>query len=265
MSSHPLQRLAALALMAGCALPSAALAQNRVISGAFDQSLAAWASDGTDGRSAAWNSDDGDASPASGSVEIRHAGTATGFPVMVLSQCVPLSGMPVGATPFGVRSKALQESASVVQAHVSLVLYRDFVCSDFLSPGPNYALALNNPNWIDLDTSFNRNADTHSVRIELGISKNAGAGSTGTVRFDAIYVGAQGPGPVPVELARWTIDAGGGRVGGGGIVLSGSIGQPDAGSASGGGIELQGGFWFDVGTAGPQPGDLIFQNGFESP
>lgn len=264
MPSRNLRRLVALALAAGCVLPAAAIAQNRVINGSFDQSLAGWTTDASDGRSAAWNSDDADASPASGSVEIRHAGAATGFPVMVLSQCVSLSGMPAGSTPFGVRSKALQESAGIVQAHVSLTFYRDFVCTDQFSPGPNFALAVNNPNWIDEDTSFDRNADAHSVLIELGISRNVGGGSSGAARFDDLYVGAPGMGPAPVALSRWTIDSGGGRASGGAVVLGGSIGQPDAGSAAGGSIELQGGFWFAAG-GGSGPGTSIFRNGFESP
>jgi hypothetical protein len=40
-----------------------------------------------------------------------------------------------------------------------------------------------------------------------------------------------------------TIDAGGGTSAGGPYVLGGTIGQPDAGSMSGGTVTLQGGFW----------------------
>lgn len=46
------------------------------------------------------------------------------------------------------------------------------------------------------------------------------------------------------EIAWFTIDAGGGQSAGGGYVLSGTIGQPEAGSpASGDSYTLTGGFW----------------------
>ena len=49
------------------------------------------------------------------------------------------------------------------------------------------------------------------------------------------------------EITRWTIDGGGVmRSTGGDLELSGTIGQPDAGSMTGGGFSLTGGFWFPV-------------------
>lgn len=48
-------------------------------------------------------------------------------------------------------------------------------------------------------------------------------------------------------LDWWTVDSGGGRSTGGPYALGGAAGQPDAGSASGGGYTLSGGFW--AGTA----------------
>ncbi len=44
------------------------------------------------------------------------------------------------------------------------------------------------------------------------------------------------------DLSWHTIDGGGGAMTGGGYTLTGSIGQPDVGSA-GGGYSLNGGFW----------------------
>lgn len=41
----------------------------------------------------------------------------------------------------------------------------------------------------------------------------------------------------------WTVDGGGGISSGGSHILSGTIGQPDAGVMSGGGYALTGGFW----------------------
>lgn len=44
-------------------------------------------------------------------------------------------------------------------------------------------------------------------------------------------------------ITWWTVDGGGGTSAGGGYILSGTIGQPDAGVMSGGGYTLSGGFW----------------------
>jgi hypothetical protein len=49
------------------------------------------------------------------------------------------------------------------------------------------------------------------------------------------------------ELTRWTVDDGGGMfTAGGEFELSGTIGQPDAGTMTGSVFELNGGFWFPV-------------------
>jgi len=45
------------------------------------------------------------------------------------------------------------------------------------------------------------------------------------------------------NISWHTIDGGGGRSSGGSYVLTGTIGQPDAGAMSGGDYELLGGFW----------------------
>ncbi|MCG8406246.1 MAG: hypothetical protein MI923_13700 [Phycisphaerales bacterium] len=45
------------------------------------------------------------------------------------------------------------------------------------------------------------------------------------------------------EIARFTIDSGGGTSSGGGFDLSGTIGQADAGTMSDGTLILNGGFW----------------------
>jgi hypothetical protein len=51
------------------------------------------------------------------------------------------------------------------------------------------------------------------------------------------------------EMARSTIDGGGVvRSTGGDFELSGTIGQPDAGTLTGEGFELNGGFWFPLAT-----------------
>lgn len=45
------------------------------------------------------------------------------------------------------------------------------------------------------------------------------------------------------ELFWWTVDNGGGESTGANYTLTGSIGQPDAGTMSGGDYGLTGGFW----------------------
>ena len=57
--------------------------------------------------------------------------------------------------------------------------------------------------------------------------------------------------PLAYSLGWWTVDAGGGTSVGGIYSLSGSIGQPEAGSMSGSGYQLVGGFW--GGAAGAAP------------
>lgn len=50
----------------------------------------------------------------------------------------------------------------------------------------------------------------------------------------------------PFELQWSTLDGGGGTSGGGRFALSGTIGQPDAGTLAGGPFKLEGGFWSGV-------------------
>ena len=49
--------------------------------------------------------------------------------------------------------------------------------------------------------------------------------------------------PLGFNLSWWTVDGGGGISSGGVYSLSATIGQPDAGSLSGGEFTLAGGFW----------------------
>ena len=69
-------------------------------------------------------------------------------------------------------------------------------------------------------------------------------------------------------MTRWTVDCGGVvNATGGDYELSGTIGQPDPGIASGGGLTLSGGFWFPLadGDCNTDGGvDLIDFDGFQS-
>jgi hypothetical protein len=47
----------------------------------------------------------------------------------------------------------------------------------------------------------------------------------------------------PFAIDWWTVGGGGGNSAGGGYALSGTVGQPDAGTMSGGSYSLEGGFW----------------------
>lgn len=69
------------------------------------------------------------------------------------------------------------------------------------------------------------------------------------------------PSQAQLTQSRWTLDGGGGPSSTGAFSLTGTIGQPDAGTHSGGSFTLQGGFWFggmtvsgvDDGTTAPLP------------
>ena len=53
------------------------------------------------------------------------------------------------------------------------------------------------------------------------------------------------------DLTWWTVDGGGGRLEGGGYTLDSTVGQADAAPPiSGGGYDLQGGFWPAGGEGG---------------
>ena len=56
----------------------------------------------------------------------------------------------------------------------------------------------------------------------------------------------------------FTVDGGGGTISGGVYEISGTIGQPDAGSVVAGNYVVEGGFWSDVET-GPGAPDLTIQ------
>lgn len=62
------------------------------------------------------------------------------------------------------------------------------------------------------------------------------------------------------SITRHSVDAGGARSSGGGFVLVGTIGQPDAAALQGGGFSVQGGFHRRATGA---PADALFANGFE--
>jgi hypothetical protein len=54
-----------------------------------------------------------------------------------------------------------------------------------------------------------------------------------------------------LSLTWWTVDGGGGQSSGGTFAVSGTAGQPDAGTLTGGDFTLTGGFW---------PGAALYQN-----
>jgi hypothetical protein len=74
--------------------------------------------------------------------------------------------------------------------------------------------------------------------LELGVKCS---GDSDFVRFeDRRWVGAAA---ASYELDWWTVDGGGGTSTGGNLELTGTIGQPDTGTAAGGSFTVYGGFW----------------------
>jgi len=69
---------------------------------------------------------------------------------------------------------------------------------------------------------------------------------------------------VPAAMAQtysidwFSIDGGGGTSSGGGYILSGTIGQPDAGRMSGGSYTLEGGFWSVLAVIQSSEGPQLF-------
>ena len=53
-----------------------------------------------------------------------------------------------------------------------------------------------------------------------------------------------------LAISWFTIDGGGGESTGGGLKISGTIGQPDAGRMTGDNYVIDGGFWSGVGATG---------------
>lgn len=65
-----------------------------------------------------------------------------------------------------------------------------------------------------------------------------------------------------IALSGWSIAAGGGVTGNGTRLMQATLGQSQPGSASGGSISLQSGFWF-ASSSLPPAASHIFDNGFE--
>ena len=55
------------------------------------------------------------------------------------------------------------------------------------------------------------------------------------------------------DLSWWTVDGGGGNASGGPYALGGTVGQPDAGTLTGGDYSLRGGLWLGIGAEAPTP------------
>jgi len=80
-----------------------------------------------------------------------------------------------------------------------------------------------------------RISDAGLWRLKLGAS--VALGCWGLLLLTVPLVNAQ------YAIDWFTMDGGGGASSGGGFTLTGTIGQPDTGTLSGGNYSLQGGFW----------------------
>jgi hypothetical protein len=67
----------------------------------------------------------------------------------------------------------------------------------------------------------------------------------------ALVHAAAGAARAQISIAWWTIDGGGGTSSGGAFTLSGTIGQPDAGTLANGVLECDGGYWSVAGGSPP--------------
>lgn len=96
------------------------------------------------------------------------------------------------------------------------------------------------------------------------INRSAGriAGITILAAMIALSATVYGQSGGNFEITKSTIDGGGGSSSGGDFILTGTIGQPDAGTqtASGDEFALAGGFWARIGNLVIE---LIFKDGFE--
>lgn len=254
---HP-NALLALLLALGS---SGTMAQNLVQNGAFDTSFTGWFFSGVSFTTAMWVSQGAPSGAASGAVEIRHQAPGTGSPVGALSQCVNLSPGGNELAYAGMARTELEGEPQVI-AWLRFLPFEGDDCTDY-GGAERIAFILNtgSTNWTAGSGSFTLAPGVRSLSVDLAIEKPIGSGDNGAAYFDSIVLFH--PDLVDIALRRWSIDAGGGRASNGGIVLSGSIGQPEPGSASGGGISLQSGFWFGSAGGAPPVGDLIFRNGFE--
>lgn len=98
--------------------------------------------------------------------------------------------------------------------------------------------------------SIGRHARWTSIAILFGVTLSVGAPASGLAEGDFLS-GASG---APQYSVDWhTIDGGGGTSAGGGFMLAGTVGQPDAGEMSGGNYVLVGGFWGGGATSTGEP------------
>ncbi len=103
----------------------------------------------------------------------------------------------------------------------------------------------------------NRYAIGIAIGMVVAVAGDSGGHYQASVLADGGQRYASGTGD-DFDLSWHTVDGGGGTSGGGGFVLRGTIGQPDAGDLSGGDFTLRGGFWqtFGVDCGDCPPADL---------
>jgi len=243
--------------LAVCALAPCAHAGS-LRNGDFDSNLSHWTVTSSPNVSAIHVAEDAAGQAGSGAAELRDANPGAGGAQSVLSQCVNLAGasFPV---PYAAKAKVVLEGEAAIQAYLLIDEHDAPNCPPGSYIGLSRAHIVNDSqvSWQSFSGSFTPfDGSVQAVLVTLALQKPIGTGVNGAVRFDQIQFGVPGP-----ELTRWTIDAGGGYLSAGNIVLQGTVGQPDAGRLTGGGIVLRSGFWAGAMTA---PGDAIFMDGFEN-
>lgn len=231
--------------------------QAQLTNGGFDTGLDGWIVGTTSGFHAQWLADDAQGSPGSGSAQIGNTNPGTNASAVVLRQCLPANtDEPI---PYGASARVFDEGEPGVEAWLLTLQFANADCSGEAVVIGSLTVNDGTDGWQSAASTLSlAGPHVQSVQLGLGIRKSIGTGNGGLVRYDDVFFGA-----AMISLSRWTVDAGGGSASGGGFELRGAtIGQPDAGSASAGGLDLHSGFW--SGRA-PVITDRIFANDFEQP
>lgn len=258
----------ALVLAALLGVTPASASDNRLQNPGFDAALAGWVDMGDGERRSRFSGDDATGQSTSGSIELRQFGTAlANLTARFRSQCIPLAGLVFPQT-YGASARVDLVQGAPARARLWVFEYGSLDCQ-------GAALSWDAPLLVnDAQDAWRSAAGSYTpgvpgavaVRIELGLEALQSAGGSGlrsAVRFDDVFFGGS-PGPQPAGFVQRqaTVDAGGGHLGAGGYAHASTLGQPDAGSASGAGHALQSGFWHTNAPTAP-PADTVFSNGFE--
>ncbi len=105
--------------------------------------------------------------------------------------------------------------------------------ADFTHDGPSF---IPGPQWQSFALPFRASSARTLIRFENVFAVHWSA-------LDRVSVlELDSPASAAYHLGSWTVDGGGGHSAGAGFLVTGTVGQPDAGPLHGGGFRLEGGF-----------------------